>query len=224
MKLQINFSNIFILLVVLFVAMYMYQKYVYYNVPSQENFTIPDQSKVQKCLSLPKEKWDHWRKCYDQFGDDVEKWRSCVRDIRTSSDQEKKKCVPDIESMSSHMKPEPSSASGDYQASETMFDLFSQISPKRLTEEEKQEKGKEKKTESFENEAEVKKSVDGYQPLGTLYGTPYSETFESFGNSGHQLARMCMSDPYGFCKKKYGTSAWHGYSQCLLSGEGANPF
>jgi hypothetical protein len=86
-----------------------------------------------------------------------------------------------------------SSASGDYKITPNYHMLLSQISPGDLA-------------NTFEK-------FSGFDPMGEKYGEP-------FENSEQQKGISCMSDPYGRCFDKYGTSAWQGYSQCILTGEG----
>lgn len=96
----------------------------------------------------------------------------------------------------------PSSASGDYDIAPNMYNLYSQIAPQDLV-----------SSLLHENFAD---KVDGYDPSDQKFGSPN----EGFTTGGHQVAMMCMSDPYRHCSKKYGTSDWPGYSQCVVTGEG----
>lgn len=201
-----------------------------------EYFSVPTQEKLKSCLNISESKdddrWEPWAACYKNFDgpDEADMWLKCVKNIKEVNEQEKKACISALDTPQAT----PSSASGDYDTSSTMFDLFSQIAPVDMAETipGMTEHNSNSSTEYYTN-VPTQERVDGYSPLGTLYGTPYSDTYEGFSNSGHQMARLCvpsygsseiarfcMGDPFGTCKRKYGTSAWQGYSQCVLTGEG----
>lgn len=100
----------------------------------------------------------------------------------------------------------PSPASGDYGISSSILSLFSQVSPTQLAD---------ALQEGF---TPAEGCVDGYEALGTLFSSPYSDS-EGFSNLSENGV-MAAGDPYGTCRRRYGTSDWPSYSQCVRTGEG----
>lgn len=177
----------------------------------QEHFA-GDPIAIQKCLGLTgsdkKSDWMKIAKCHEANDgpNEQQAFMECAMKAKAASEDKLRECIPALGEPAAG----PSPASGDYNMSATMYDLFSQIAPMDMVKSMK---------ENFVN-VPSQEYVSGFDKLGTLYGSPYSNTYEGFSNSGHQMARLCMGDPYGTCRRKYGTSAWQGYSQCVLTGEG----
>lgn len=205
-----NLQKIGLVIVLGVFLLYIYQRY-----SKNEHFSnIPSEDELSRCLdiSIKDKAWKPWADCYQKYGgpDEANEFLKCTQQVKLNDESRRKKCLPELD-----VKDEkPSPASGDYDASATMFDLFSQIAPSDVLD-------STDGTEGFVNEPVYDiDNVQGYDDLGTLYGSPYSKPYENFEDSGHQIARECMGDPYKTCKERYGTSAWQGYSQCLLTGEG----
>jgi len=106
----------------------------------------------------------------------------------------------------------PSKASGDYNIAPNMYNLYSQIAPQDLA---SSLLSTQKEGFSVEDDDQA---VTGFDPLDEKHAGPS----EGFTTAGAQVAMMCMSDPYRHCARKYGTSDWPGYSQCVYTGEGMN--
>jgi hypothetical protein len=179
----------------------------------QEHFAVSEKD-LKQCFNFgekDEDKWKPWEECYKKYGgpNEQDQFLQCARAVKGMDEQTKKACLPQLDAPAAG----PSPASGDYNMSATMYDLFSQIAPMDMVKTMK---------ENFVNQPS-QEYVSGVDKLGTLYGSPYSNTYEGFSNSGHQMARLCVGDPYGTCRRKYGTSAWQGYSQCVLTDEGLQP-
>ena len=161
----------------------------------RENFKNVDElSKCLKTNAPPNSTTSNISKCYQKYleipNKDIESFKKCM-ESSGFDDNSIQTCMPEL-AVSEKQINTPSPASGDFNVTNDMYNLVSNIAPQDIA------RGLGKET--FSNK----------------YATPN----DGFLKSGHQIQMTCMSDPYKHCFNKYGTSGWQAFSQCVQSGEG----